>query len=200
MGWPNLLHFWAKVGDTRDADNNWQNRRDVRAQVRLFSCHGQLHGTTVLHRKWKKCVQSKQSGIFVQVQRLQKCGGMYEIVQRVKRNSRRLHILFQILLFWGQLQRKRDCKQRLVLLIEQMSRRKKNNRLVCPIYYKNTYGGSLVPLPCNWSFARWRHLTKTTRMHFAATYFMQNCVAHKWCFTGEKIPNTIASHKAFWYL
>ena len=116
MGWPNLLHFRADLDDSRDADNNWQNRRDLLARLRLCARHGHLQGTTALHRMGKTCVQSKQSAIFVQVQRLQKSGGMYEIVQRVKRNSQRLHILFQILLFWGQLQRKRDCKQRLVLL------------------------------------------------------------------------------------
>ena len=109
MGWT-VLHFRATVGDSRDADNNSQNRSDLFARLRLFSCHGQLHRTTVLPRQRNTCVQPKQSDISLQVQRLQKSGGMYEIVQRVKRNSQRLHILFQILLFGGQLQRKRHCK------------------------------------------------------------------------------------------
>ena len=33
--------------------------------------------------------------------------------------------------------------------------------------------------------ARWRHLTATTRMHFAAIFVMQICVTHEWFFTKE---------------
>ena len=49
IGWPNILHFRANVADSRDADNNWQKRRDLRARIRVSPCHGQLHQTTVLH-------------------------------------------------------------------------------------------------------------------------------------------------------
>ena len=38
----------------------------------------------------------------------------------------------------------------------------------------------------NSTFARWRHLTTTTRMHFAAIFVMQICVTHERFFTKEK--------------
>ena len=52
----------------------------------------------------------------------------------------------------------------------------------------------------NWRFAWCRHLTTTTRMHFAAMFVMQICVTHERFFTKEQILNTIACLKAFWYL
>ena len=38
----------------------------------------------------------------------------------------------------------------------------------------------------NRAFAWWRHLTTTTRMHFAAIFVMQICVTHERFFTKEK--------------
>ena len=37
-------------------------------------------------------------------------------------------------------------------------------------------------------------------MHFAAIFVMQICVTHERFFTKEKILNTIACLKAFWYM
>ena len=115
-GEPNLLHFRTEVGDSRDADNNLQNRSGLLARLRLHPCHGQLHGTTILPWKWNRSVQSKQSVLPVRVQRLHKYGGMSLLVRDFQGNTQRLHVLLEILLFWGKLQRQQNCKQWWVVL------------------------------------------------------------------------------------
>ena len=66
--------------------------------------------------------------------------------------------------------------------------------LLCPYVFPSV--GVCIRL--NRTFACWRHLTTTTRMHFAAIFVLQICVTHEWFFTKDEILSTIAPLKAFW--